>query len=94
MKIEKPHLHERIESYSPDEPGADFPYSARLARDNDWSPDYTQRVVEEYKRFAYLAMAAGHPVTPSDQVDQAWQLLHIETVMAVTAGDLDLLLEG
>jgi hypothetical protein len=31
-------------------------------------------VVEEYRRFVYLAMAAGHPVTPSVDVDHAWHL--------------------
>ena len=28
----------------------------------------------EYQRFLYLAMVAGHPVTPSEAVDQAWHL--------------------
>jgi hypothetical protein len=28
----------------------------------------------EYRRFVFLAMEAGHPVTPSEQVDQAWHL--------------------
>jgi hypothetical protein len=32
------------------------------------------RVFEEYRRFAFLAVVAGHPVTPSDAVDQAWHL--------------------
>lgn len=31
-------------------------------------------MVEEYRRFALLAATAGHPVTPSDAVDQAWHL--------------------
>ncbi|MGI9241573.1 MAG: TIGR04222 domain-containing membrane protein [Verrucomicrobiales bacterium] len=79
MKKEKPELLHRIESYSPDDPGATFPYSARLARDNRWPTIYAQRVLREYKRFAYLAMVAGHPVTPSDQVDQAWHLHMIYT---------------
>lgn len=79
MKTEKTDLRQRIDTYSPDDPSATFPYSARLARDNGWSPSYAHRVVEEYKRFAYLAMTAGHPVTPSDQVDQAWHLHMIYT---------------
>ncbi len=29
---------------------------------------------DEYRRFAFLAATAGHPVTPSDAVDQAWHL--------------------
>ncbi|MEZ6192343.1 MAG: hypothetical protein R3C45_13785 [Phycisphaerales bacterium] len=31
-------------------------------------------MVNEYRRFCYLAIAAGHTVTPSDEVDQAWHL--------------------
>ena len=29
-------------------------------------------MIDEYKRFAFLAQAAGHPVTPSVAVDAAW----------------------
>lgn len=54
--------------------GAHFPFSRRLARDNGWRLTYADRVVEEYRRFCYLAARAGHPVTPSEQVDQAWHL--------------------
>lgn len=49
-------------------------YARRLARENGWGLGYAERVVGEYRRFAYLAMVAGHPVTPSDEVDQAWHL--------------------
>ncbi|HEY0016814.1 MAG TPA: hypothetical protein VGC13_10865 [Longimicrobium sp.] len=65
-------LRARIQAFSPDEPGIVFPFSARLARENGWTRAFAERVVEEYRRFLYLAMTAGHPVTPSVQVDQAW----------------------
>lgn len=54
--------------------GAALTFSARLARENGWSVAYAQRVVREYARFLYLAAKAGHGVTPSDEVDQAWHL--------------------
>lgn len=57
-----------------DDPGADLPFSRRLARENGWTVDFAVRVVGEYRRFCFLALAAGHPVTPSDEVDQAWHL--------------------
>lgn len=79
MKENHRSLLARIDAYTPDDPGAAFPYSARLARENGWSRGFTRRVIEEYKRFAYLAAVAGHPVTPSDQVDQAWHLHMIYT---------------
>ncbi|MFN0060599.1 MAG: glycine-rich domain-containing protein [Planctomycetota bacterium] len=46
----------------------------RLARENGWSRKFARNVVDEYKRFLLLAVSAGHPVTPSDAVDQAWHL--------------------
>ncbi|MEM9838051.1 MAG: hypothetical protein AAF830_02745 [Pseudomonadota bacterium] len=63
-----------IASASIDDPHAVFPLSVRLARDNAWAPAFAERVVEEYRHFCYLAMTAGHEVTPSDEVDQAWHL--------------------
>ena len=64
----------RIAGFRLDDADAAFAFSQRLARENGWSRYYACRVVEEYKRFCYLAMVAGHPVTPSDQFDQAWHL--------------------
>lgn len=49
-------------------------FTRRLARENGWSPGFAQRVEPEYRRFLFLAMEAGHPVTPSEEVDQAWHL--------------------
>ena len=52
----------------------ELPFSARLARDNGWSADFAGSRIEEYRKFCFLAVHAGHPVTPSDQVDQVWHL--------------------
>jgi hypothetical protein len=70
----KDELLVRLESFELDEPAAAFPFSARLARENGWSRGFARRVVAEYKRFVWLAMRAGHPVTPSEEVDEAWHL--------------------
>ncbi|MGH8522866.1 MAG: glycine-rich domain-containing protein [Gammaproteobacteria bacterium] len=67
-------LSQRIFAFSLDQADSELPFSRRVARDNGWSKDYTWRVIEEYKRFAFLATVAGHPVTPSDPVDQVWHL--------------------
>lgn len=74
MKTEHLELLKRLETYSPDDASSAFPFSERLARENGWPLVYAQRVIREYMRFAFLALAAGHPVTPSDEVDQAWHL--------------------
>ena len=67
-------IYERIRTFSLDQPCAALPFSKRLAKDNGWSLDYAQRVIEEYKKFTFLAVVTDHPVTPSDPVDQAWHL--------------------
>src|SRR5580765_8410529 len=74
MKIEYVGLWQRIVSFPIDSPGVHLPFSARLAKENGWTPEFTARAIEEYKRFAFLAVAAGHPVSPSDAVDQVWHL--------------------
>ena len=51
-----------------------FSYTQRLARENGWSEGYAYRVTNEYLRFIALAVVAGHPVTPSQAVDEAWHL--------------------
>ncbi len=79
MNVQQAELYQRIQAFSLDNPDADLPFSKRLARDNAWSTEYSQRVIEEYKKFSFLAVAAGHPVTPSDQVDQVWHLHLIYT---------------
>ncbi len=67
-------LRQKIESFPLDEPGAALPFTSRLAREQGWSHAFAARVAAEYLRFIYLAMAAGHPVTPSEHVDQVWHL--------------------
>lgn len=67
-------LWARLEDFSLDEPGAVLPFSRRLARENGWSPGYARRAMAEYKRFVFLAMEAGHMVSPSEAVDQVWHL--------------------
>lgn len=67
-------LWQRLEAHHIGPPDATLTFAARLARENRWDPSYAGRVIHEYKRFCYLAKTAGHEVTPSDAVDQAWHL--------------------
>lgn len=72
-------LWAQIDAFEVDDPGAEFTFSMRLARENAWPLGYALQVIAEYKRFLFLACTAGHPVTPSDQIDQAWHLHLIYT---------------
>ncbi len=67
-------LFEKIRSFQITAPTNALTFEKRLARENGWDYAFARRVVEQYKRFLFLMLEAGHPVTPSDQVDQAWHL--------------------
>lgn len=67
-------LRERLWQLQLDRDDSSLPFSRRLARDNGWSHAFALRAIEEYRRFVFLAAVAGHPVTPSDEVDQVWHL--------------------
>ncbi len=77
-KIEAPAARDarwrRLSAIDFDDPTAAFSFTKRLARDNGWRVSFAARVVEEYRRFAFLSVATGHETTPSDEVDQAWHL--------------------
>ncbi|MCW3848315.1 hypothetical protein OF829_13800 [Sphingomonas sp. LB-2] len=63
-----------LSDYSIGPEDAALSFAERLARENGWRPERAARVIEEYKRFAFLAATGGQEVTPSDPVDQAWHL--------------------
>jgi hypothetical protein len=67
-------LWQRLAAYEIGPSDASLSFARRLARENRWTEQFTTRVIREYKRFCYLAKTAGHEVTPSDAVDQAWHL--------------------
>ena len=64
----------RLEAFGFDEPGTTLTFARRLARENGWTHAFAENVITEYRRFVFLAMEAGHPVSPSEEVDQAWHL--------------------
>lgn len=64
----------RVEAFEIDSDNKTLRFVDRLARENRWTVAYAGRVIREYLRFCILAMRSGHPVTPSEDVDQAWHL--------------------
>lgn len=64
----------RILAFDIDGGEVSLPFVARLGRENGWSRSYAERVVEEYKRYVFLAATAGFKVCPSEDVDAAWHL--------------------
>ena len=65
---------QKLSRYQIGPSGAALSFAERLARENGWRSAHADRVIEEYRRFCFLAVTAEHEVTPSDAVDQAWHL--------------------
>lgn len=74
MTADQDRLWGKIKRFELDDPLSAYSFSDRLARENNWDFAYTLSVIEEYKKFIFLQCIATHPLTPSDQVDQAWHL--------------------
>lgn len=68
-----------LSKLSIDDNGSALKFSDRLARENNWTKSFAKNAVEEYKKFVFLAKHAGHPVSPSAEVDEAWHLHMIYT---------------
>ncbi|MEQ2007585.1 MAG: TIGR04222 domain-containing membrane protein [Limisphaerales bacterium] len=90
MKPEHLELAHRLGAYQLDDPAAALTFSERLARDNGWTARFAERAIQEYKRFAFLSVAAGHPVSPPDAVDQVWHehLIYTESYWKDFCGDV------
>ena len=58
-------LYDQVVLFRFDADGTTYTFADRLAAENGWSAGYARRVIGEYRRFAFLAAAAGHPVSPS-----------------------------
>ncbi len=74
MSPDRVELLNRILAFDIDGGEVALPFVARLARENGWSRTRAARVVEEYKRFVFLAVTGSAPVCPSEDVDAAWHL--------------------
>lgn len=83
-------LWTRLEAFEIGPPGAALTFTARLACECAWSGRFAAQVVREYKRFLLLAVSAGHPVTPPEEIDQAWHLhlAYTESYWNELCGDL------
>lgn len=53
------------------------PFLQILGQQTGWPVPMMNAVMEEYRKFLFLAMRAGHPVTPPGMVEQVW-MLHLQ----------------
>lgn len=71
-------LYWRIDRFALDNGNVRGPFSARLAFDNGWTADNTDRIIGDYKQFLSLLISVGHKLAPSDAVVRAWYLPMIQ----------------
>lgn len=65
-------LWDKIEVFDLDQPISEYGFSTRLANENLWTKNFTQKAITEYKKFMYLAATSGYLVSPSEIVDVVW----------------------
>jgi hypothetical protein len=69
----------RIKDFSLDNPNVDFPFSKKLAKEENWTENFTKRAIEEYKKFVYLCCILPKGASPSEIVDKVWHMHLIYT---------------
>ena len=72
--LHKANLWQNIAAYELDDPAAEVPFSARVARDNAWTQEQADNAILEYKKFIYLCAISPLELTPSDEIEQVWQM--------------------
>lgn len=81
-------LWNEIEKFDFDFPLSEYGFSTRLAYENEWTTFFTQKAIEEYKKFMYLAATSNQMVSPSEIVDIVWHQHLIFTQSYKEFGDI------
>ncbi|WP_347217472.1 hypothetical protein [Chryseobacterium sp.] len=79
MLLKDDSLWNRIQEFSLDASDADFPFSKKLAKEENWSLEFTRKAIEEYKKFVYLCCILPKGASPSEIVDKVWHMHLIYT---------------
>jgi hypothetical protein len=67
-------LWRSIQQFPLDDANAAITFSGKLSAKQNWSPAFTERVVEEYRKFIFLCCISPNGASPSQAVDEAWHL--------------------
>lgn len=74
IRQEQQTLWDGIRQFAIDDPGAAIKYSDKLQQHCHWTAPYTNRVIEEYRKFIFLCMVLPRGASPSHDVDEAWHM--------------------
>ena len=72
--VEYSGLWSAIQQFPLDDPNAEITFSRKLSAKQNWSPTFTERVIEEYRKFIFLCCISPKGASPSQVVDEAWHL--------------------
>src|SRR5262245_45788335 len=78
VRLESDPLWSKVKAFPLDQKGP-YPFSKRLAKENDWPYDYTLTVLEEYRKLMYLLATTGEDLVAAPDVEDAWRLHLIYT---------------
>jgi hypothetical protein len=73
LSLEQRQLWTRIEAFSLDD------IVPRLLRENAWTMPYLDRVLLEFKKYAFLCVISPQPLSPSKTVDIVWHTFLLYT---------------
>ncbi|GAB2827763.1 TIGR04222 domain-containing membrane protein [Ferruginibacter profundus] len=73
-QLSQQELWEKIRNFQLDDPASAFPFSRKLAHQNNWTTTFTNRAIEEYKKFIFLCCISPTGASPSAIVDEVWHL--------------------
>lgn len=73
-QVSQQELWEKIQTFQLDDPASAFPFSKKLAQQNRWTTAFTDRAIEEYKKFIYLCCISPNGASPSVIVDEVWHM--------------------
>ncbi len=73
-KLSQPELWEKIQNFNFDDQNSSYPFSKKLATENNWSDPFTQKAIAEYKKFIFLCCISPTGASPSETVDKVWHL--------------------
>jgi hypothetical protein len=77
-------LWQKVEAFSLEPSFSEYGMTLRLAQENYWTEDFTEKAILEYKKFMYLAAVADAMVSPSYIVDIVWHT-HLIFTQSYTA---------
>src|SRR5579871_4352928 len=67
-------LWNKIQQFPLDDEMAVVGFSGKLATEQGWTPAFTKRAIEEYRRFLLLCCISANGAAPSKAVDEVWHL--------------------